>query len=454
MVGMRVMQNGLTVSTRYFQQDHLGSVSVITNESGTVLERLSYDAWGKRRFPNGADDPTGSITSQTAWGFTGQEMLAGMGIVHLNGRVYDPLVARMMSADPYVPDALDGQAWNPYSYVVNNPLAFTDPSGYCFLGLCGVGQAVNNFFRSAGKFLASPAGSIASAIVASVACSVTTAAYAICVAAVTGIISGAVAGIQTGRLDVALRAGLIAGVTAGVTAGVMQGLGVGADVAGESETALGYASEGYPPDMAAAFYDGKLHITVPGSGGLDAGIGGAGAAINGGIGGAGAAIGGGVGSAVGVGLGATDTAYYRLWFLPCLWVSNIGVGCGAERMIGGGGGGGGGAAKGLGKYEVGPYNVLRQGAEPGLDAHHVGQKGLMKDFVKGYDLRTAPSILVPKAGHTLGEGVLSRKMQDIENPRDLIARDIWELRRVYPDIPNSQLQKLIDLNKQLYPEVR
>ena len=71
MVGMRVMQNGLTVSTRYFQQDHLGSVSVITNESGTVLERLSYDAWGKRRFPTGADDPSGSLTSQTTRGFTG-----------------------------------------------------------------------------------------------------------------------------------------------------------------------------------------------------------------------------------------------------------------------------------------------------------------------------------------------------------------------------------------------
>ncbi len=113
-----------------------------------------------------------------------------------------------------------------------------------------------------------------------------------------------------------------------------------------------------------------------------------------------------------------------------------------------------GAAEGLGRYEVGSYNVLREGAEAGLDAHHVGQKALMRQFVEGYDLRTAPSILVPKAGHTRGADVLSRNMSGFNNARDVIARDIWELRRVILDIPNSQLQRLIELNKQMYPEVR
>ena len=40
-----------------------------------MVERDSYDAWGKRRFPTGADDPAGSLTSQTTRGFTGQEEL-------------------------------------------------------------------------------------------------------------------------------------------------------------------------------------------------------------------------------------------------------------------------------------------------------------------------------------------------------------------------------------------
>ena len=146
-VGMRVLHSDETVSTRYFHTDHLGSIAVITNETGAVVERDSYDAWGKRRFATGADDPTGSITSQTIRGFTGQEELADVGLVHLNGRVYDPLVGRMMSADPFVPDPLNGQAWNRYAYVINNPLSITDPNGYCFLSLCSAGKAIGTFFN-------------------------------------------------------------------------------------------------------------------------------------------------------------------------------------------------------------------------------------------------------------------------------------------------------------------
>jgi len=69
--------------------DNLSSIAVITDESGAVAERLSYDAWGKRRFPNGADDPSGNLNSrsQTTRGFTGQEELDDVGLVHLNGRV-------------------------------------------------------------------------------------------------------------------------------------------------------------------------------------------------------------------------------------------------------------------------------------------------------------------------------------------------------------------------------
>src|ERR1700735_3230327 len=134
-----------TISTRYFHTDHLGSISVITEQNGVVLERLSYDAWGKRRFATSADDPTGSITSQSTRGFTGQEQLDTVALVHLNGRVYDPMVGRMISADPTVPDPLNAQSWNRYSYVGNDPLAFTDPSGFSWL---------SSFFHSVSHFLA------------------------------------------------------------------------------------------------------------------------------------------------------------------------------------------------------------------------------------------------------------------------------------------------------------
>jgi RHS repeat-associated protein len=209
MVAMRV--SGASTATRYFHTDNLGSISVITNETGAVVERDGYDAWGKRRFPSGADDTNNTLTSQTPRGFTGQEELSDVGLVHLNGRIYDPLIARMTSADPMVPDPLNGQAWNRYSYVVNNPLAFTDPSGYCFLGLCGLGNAFNNLFKDFQHLLRD---------VPIVGTIIEVAAAAICLGAVVCAVTAAflsttaVSGIETGSFKLGLRAGLIAAATA------------------------------------------------------------------------------------------------------------------------------------------------------------------------------------------------------------------------------------------------
>jgi hypothetical protein len=102
LVGMHVENSDETTSTRYFHKDHLGSASVITDETGAVVERLSFDAWGKRRHADGTDDPAGSITSQTNRGFTGHEELDSVGLVHMNGRVDDPLLARFGTVDPSV----------------------------------------------------------------------------------------------------------------------------------------------------------------------------------------------------------------------------------------------------------------------------------------------------------------------------------------------------------------
>ncbi|GFM66094.1 hypothetical protein PSCICJ_22120 [Pseudomonas cichorii] len=106
-----------------------------------------------------------------------------------------------------------------------------------------------------------------------------------------------------------------------------------------------------------------------------------------------------------------------------------------------------------GKYAVGPYDQMRS-TVPGLDAHHVGQKALLLKMIPGYNPDTAPSILVPKVGHTIKgpRGIVSRSTTGLNNPREVLARDIFELRRVYTDIPNKQLQKLIKANKDSYPE--
>src|SRR5690606_14895004 len=50
-----------------------------------------------------------------------------------SGRLYWPTGGRMVQADPIITDIYNPQNWNPYSYVLNNPLNLTDPSGYSFL---------------------------------------------------------------------------------------------------------------------------------------------------------------------------------------------------------------------------------------------------------------------------------------------------------------------------------
>ena len=120
-----------TASVRYFHRDNLGSMTAVTNESGVVVEPLAYEPFGKRRFANGSSDPNNAIQPvSTDRGFTGHEMLDEIGLVHMNGRIFDPMVARFASADPLLQFPMNLQGYNRYSYLFNNPLAGTDPSGY------------------------------------------------------------------------------------------------------------------------------------------------------------------------------------------------------------------------------------------------------------------------------------------------------------------------------------
>ena len=122
-----------TEQTRYFLRDNLGSANVITDEAGNVVERLAYEPFGKRRQVTGAQDPGNTILgTQGQRGFTNHEHMDELGLVNMNGRVYDPMTARFLSADPLIQAPYNSQSYNRYSYVINSPLNLSDPTGFSF----------------------------------------------------------------------------------------------------------------------------------------------------------------------------------------------------------------------------------------------------------------------------------------------------------------------------------
>lgn len=114
----------------YIHKDQLGSWNTITDEDGSLLQELSFDAWGNRRDPATWRAFT-STPSEPVFdrGFTGHEHLYALNLINMNGRVYDPIVGRMLSPDNYMQAPGLTQSFNRYSYCLNNPLKYTDPDG-------------------------------------------------------------------------------------------------------------------------------------------------------------------------------------------------------------------------------------------------------------------------------------------------------------------------------------
>ncbi len=104
--------------------DRLGSYTKVLKGNGTAVFKASYDEWGKQ-----------TVTTNTIGffrGYTGHEMLPEFGLINMNGRMYDPLLARFLSPDDYMQMPMSPQGFNRYSYCMNNPMRYTDPSGELF----------------------------------------------------------------------------------------------------------------------------------------------------------------------------------------------------------------------------------------------------------------------------------------------------------------------------------
>lgn len=122
----------------YVHSDHIGSTDVITNKQGSALQRFSFNAFGEQRshknWKSFTSGPSISLSPHssaiTSRGFTGHEQMDEVGLIHMNGRVYDAKLGRFIQADPHIQAPSNSQSLNRYSYVMNNPLSYTDPTGY------------------------------------------------------------------------------------------------------------------------------------------------------------------------------------------------------------------------------------------------------------------------------------------------------------------------------------
>ncbi|WP_157468591.1 RHS repeat domain-containing protein [Desulfatibacillum aliphaticivorans] len=108
---------------QYFSKDHLGSSTVVTDDSGAVVEQADYRPFGEDRFY------TGSVATPTPYKYTDQELDESTGLYNYDARHYDPAIGRFISPDSLIPNLYDPQQLNPYAYCSNNPLRYTDPTG-------------------------------------------------------------------------------------------------------------------------------------------------------------------------------------------------------------------------------------------------------------------------------------------------------------------------------------
>ena len=204
-VAIRETQGNLTHFI-YPHHDHLGSVQAFTDENGTLLQELSYDAWGCRRDPD-TWERLACFTDADArnpWGFTGHEHIDLFELVNMDGRMYDPMLGRFLSPDPYVQAPDFTQGLNRYTYCLNNPLSLTDPSGYSWL---------SSNWKS---LVASAVGIAVSALTAGSASGLGIAIIAGAVGGAAGALTGALLnGANLGQIAKATFTGAVIGAASG-----------------------------------------------------------------------------------------------------------------------------------------------------------------------------------------------------------------------------------------------
>ena len=126
LAALYVKQSNASDKVYYPCTDHLGSIMKLVDANGIESFKATYDAWGQQ-----------TVTTNTLnfyRGYTGHEHLSQFALINMNGRMYDPLLGRFLSPDPFVQLPDFSQNFNRYSYCLNNPLVYVDPDGEFIIG--------------------------------------------------------------------------------------------------------------------------------------------------------------------------------------------------------------------------------------------------------------------------------------------------------------------------------
>ncbi len=250
---------------RYLHSDALGSNDLITDLWGNVVDRQNYDAWGKARYFEWEKEA--NYLEQDPMvnrGYTGHEHVDEIGLIHMNARLYDATLGRFMSADSFIQAPNNSQSFNRYSYVQNNPMKYTDPSGHFFKKIF---KEIKRAFKNVGKFIKKNwrmLTAVAIAVVAPYAAAIVFDVTAITSLTagqlvVTGFVAGAASGAITGR---SFKSAFIGGLSGAMFASVH-----GFDPSGAYQVASKMIAHGMAGGMSSvmqggAFGDGFISAAV------------------------------------------------------------------------------------------------------------------------------------------------------------------------------------------------
>ena len=209
----------------YFHTDALGSITAITNATGKVIERRSYEPFGKIRAMNYGinNNRYANTVIDTTRAFTGHEQIAEFsGLIHMNARLYDSDIGRFLSADTLIQYPEHSQGYNRYAYIENNPLMAPDPTGHGFFSFLGsIFKAIFSSIRTIASIAVAAVIAIYAPQFLSTYFGITAGTFGSIV--VTGAIAGFASGlVATGSITGALKGAFWGAIGAAAAFGVAE----------------------------------------------------------------------------------------------------------------------------------------------------------------------------------------------------------------------------------------